>query len=313
MKKSFLLSAYACLALSLAACDKKQDDENGDDPDDGADSTATDDADDNDDENGDSDTGDGAEDPDDGTDGDSDTDDTSVFVDPDTGNGAVECDIWAQDCVDEATKCMPYDHNGNNQWSGTKCFPLSPDAKEVGDTCTVESSGVSGIDDCIEGAMCWDVDPTTLTGVCTAFCIGSPAEPSCADPNKVCAIYNDGVLIVCLDQCDPLLQDCPEDNQCLLNNGRDGFICVTDASQEGQGNPGDPCEGGNACQKGNMCLSAEILPSCTSMYCCSELCDINEPNTCAQMAEGSECLPIWAEGESGPPEWTHVGWCMLPQ
>lgn len=303
MKKSFLLSAFACLALSLPACDKsdQDNDEEGDSTDEDDGGTA-DTADEDSGDDGDSDGGTGT-----AEDGGS-SEDGGVLEDPDTGDG-VECDIWAQDCPD-GSKCMPWANDGGNSWNATKCTPLDAAPKEVGDTCTVQGSGVSGVDDCVTGAMCWGVDPTTNMGVCNAMCTGSQAEPMCPT-GSFCSITNNGVLILCLDGCDPLLQDCEGDNLCILAASEMGFICVLDASTEGEGNPGDACEFGNVCQAGNTCIDGTLIPDCTTDYCCTEYCDIDQANSCAQMADGSQCVAIWEEGE-GPPDWGHVGRCQLP-
>jgi hypothetical protein len=91
---------------------------------------------------------------------------------------------------------MPWADDGGTEWNATKCSALDPDSKAPGEPCTAEGSGVSGVDDCEEGSMCWDVDPDTLQGFCVAFCIGTEANPSCADPELVCTILD--FLPLCL-------------------------------------------------------------------------------------------------------------------
>jgi len=141
---------------------------------------------------------------------------------PDGGGGPLECNSWAQDCP-EGEKCMPWANDGGNSWNALKCTPLAEDPGAPGDPCTVEGSGVSGIDDCELGAMCWAVDPDTNIGHCVAMCTGSPDAPICEDPATACAIANDGVLHLCLPTCDPLAPMCPEGESCFPVG--DEYVC----------------------------------------------------------------------------------------
>jgi len=232
---------------------------------------------------------------------------------PDVGDIPLECDVWAQDCP-EGEKCMPWANDGGDSWNATKCTPLDPDPKQPGETCTVEGSGVSGVDDCELGAMCWDVDPETLEGVCVGLCTGSPIAPICSDPETQCSIYNDALLPLCLAACDPLVQDCPDGDLCIPASGPDGFICILDASGD-EGQYGDPCEKVNVCDPGLFCANAESVPDCVSMVgCCTEFCDLTAPDPlayCSGVADGIECVP-WYEPGQAPQGYDHVGACTLP-
>ena len=73
------------------------------------------------------------------------------------------CSTFAQDCP-PGFKCMPWASDGGNSWNATRCVPIAPDPNAPGEPCTVEGSGVSGLDDCDGTSMCWDVDPDTLEG-----------------------------------------------------------------------------------------------------------------------------------------------------
>ncbi|MBX7083628.1 MAG: ribulose phosphate epimerase [Nannocystaceae bacterium] len=235
--------------------------------------------------------------------------DTAVFiVDPDGGGVNNECDIWAQDCP-RMEKCMPWANDGGNSWNATRCSPLDANPGQPGDTCTVEGSGVSGIDSCDLGSMCWNVDPETNMGVCVGFCMGTEAAPVCPDPDTGCSITNNGVLILCLPFCDPLLQDCSMTEACYPEPN--GFFCSPDASGE-MGGFGDPCEFLNVCDPGLFCADAATVPDCNgSTGCCSEYCDISDPGaTC--MGQGQECTMFYNEGEA-PPGYENVGICIIPQ
>ncbi len=223
-----------------------------------------------------------------------------------------ECSPWEQDCPD-GEKCMPWANDGGNSWNALTCTPLDPTPAAVGDACTVEGSGVSGIDDCDVGAMCWAVDPETNQGTCVAFCTGSPDMPVCADPTTQCTIENGGVLILCLPSCDPLLQDCAEGDECIPSN--DTFVCVVDSSDD-FGGAGDACEYINVCDPGLMCADAALVPNCNgSIGCCTPFCDVTDAGASMDCANAigieAECLAFFEEGQA-PPGYEDVGVCGIP-
>jgi hypothetical protein len=232
------------------------------------------------------------------------------LCDPDGGGVNIECDVWAQDCS-EGQKCMPWANDGGSSWNATKCSPLDPNPAQPGDACAVEGSGVSGIDDCDVSSMCWDVDPETNMGTCIAFCSGSEANPVCEDPSTTCAIANEGVLILCLPNCDPLLQDCIEGQACYPID--DDFACAPDASAE-MGVFGNACEFINACDPGLFCANPDAVPNCAGGGCCSTFCDLSDPDgsaACPGAAGGQECVAWYEEGQV-PPGYENVGACAIP-
>jgi len=224
------------------------------------------------------------------------------------GGGAFECDLQAQDCP-EGEKCMPWANDGGGSWNATRCSPIDENPGQPGDTCTVEGDGVSGVDDCDIAAMCWDVDGKSNMGVCVGFCEGSEDAPFCSNPDEGCSITNDGVLILCLAICDPLLQDCPEGSACYPEDN--GFFCSPDASGAELGAIGDPCEYINVCDPGGWCAAAESVPDCVaSSGCCAAFCDITDPaSTCP---DGTECV-AWHTKGTAPPGEEDIGVCILPQ
>ncbi|MBK8264466.1 MAG: ribulose phosphate epimerase [Nannocystis sp.] len=248
-----------------------------------------------------------------GTGTDTDTDPTCSFLDCETttAGGGGECDIWAQDCP-EGEKCMPWANDGGSAWNATKCSPLDMNAKPLGDECM--GGGVSGVDNCDKGSMCYYVDGETGLGVCIPFCIGTPDSPSCADPNNQCSISNNGVLILCRQKCDPLLQDCEGAAACLPAAGSDFFVCIVDASGE-NGKAGDPCEFLNACDPGHFCATASFVPDCVATGCCTEFCDLSDPDKdsqCSMQDKGVTCTNYYEPGTE-PPGLENVGACLLPQ
>ena len=202
---------------------------------------------------------------------------------------------------------MPWANDGGSSWNDVKCSPVDPAPAQPGDVCTTEGGGVSGVDNCDKASMCWDVDDETNEGVCVAFCMGTNAEDATCDAGFSCAIVNDGVLILCLPSCDPLLQDCPGDDLCIPNG--ENFICVLDASDEA-GLYGDPCEYANACKPGLYCLGPEYVENCQAAGCCSPFCDTSEANICPGGTQ--ECIPWYEEGMAPPGNET-IGICGIPQ
>ncbi len=226
-----------------------------------------------------------------------------------------ECDVWEQDCPD-GQKCMPWADDGGSSWNALKCEEVDPNPKQPGDTCTVEGNGVSGVDDCDIGAMCWNVDPQTNMGSCVAMCTGSQADPKC-EAGTSCLIANGGVLILCLPACDPLLQDCKAGDTCLPNTAGDGFACILDASGD-MAPAGTPCEFANACNVGLICAGADAVPGCQGAQgCCAPYCDLTDGEAttmCNNAFEtpGAECVAFFPEG-AAPPGHEDVGVCVLPQ
>lgn len=231
---------------------------------------------------------------------------------PDGGTVSVECDVWSQDCPSEE-KCMPWSNDGTSSWNATKCTPVDANPGQVGDDCTVEGSGVSGIDTCDVASMCYYVDPETNQGICVGFCQGSAAAPVC-NPGFICSIVNNGVLILCRPECDPLAQDCEFGASCLQATGSQGFTCIIDASGD-NGAAGDPCEYINACNPGLFCATAAAVPGCQgSSGCCTEFCDLDAPDpvaACSLAGQGAACV-AWFEEGTAPPDYGHVGVCVLP-
>lgn len=235
-------------------------------------------------------------------------DDTVGFIEePDGGGIAVECDVWTDDCP-KGEKCMPWANDGGNSWNATRCSPIDANPGQVGDACTVEGSGVSGVDSCDARAMCYYVDSEVGEGICVGFCDGTPQAPTC-DTDFICTIVNDGVLTLCRPECDPLLQNCEGSAACLPASGTDGFTCIIDASGEDAGGFGDPCEFINACDPGLYCAGAEFVPGCVGATgCCTDFCDLMGDDC---ISPGTECVPYFAEG-AAPPGLENVGACGIP-
>ena len=239
-----------------------------------------------------------------------DDDDTASFLEmPDAGSTPSQCDVWADDCP-EGEKCMPWANDGGGSWNATRCSPIQSNPDGVGDTCTVEDNGTSGLDSCNARSMCYYVDSETDTGVCVDFCTGTANNPTCAEPDEICTIANDGVLTLCRPSCDPLLQDCVGDAVCMeAPGGQVGFTCMIDIS-DGDEAPGTPCQYNNSCPPGLTCEPAEGIPGCTDERCCTSWCDLSaaDPDEACTL-DGQECL---AFASDPPPAFGNVGICLLP-
>ena len=218
---------------------------------------------------------------------------------PDHG-GPHGCFFFEQNCA-RGEKCMPYSFDGGAGWNALGCFPVQPDPDAVGEPCTVVDTPFSGIDSCGAGAMCWDVDPDTLEGVCISFCEGSEQSPTCSDPAYTCTFGN--LFGVCDAFCDPLVQDCPQDEACQFVT--DDFICIPENA--GAVGVGGACQFLGDCQAGSVCMPPASTPGCAGADgCCSAFCatDAAEPGC----LPGQVCVP-WYEQGPAPPGYETVGVC----
>lgn len=221
---------------------------------------------------------------------------------PDGGGTNVECDLWSQDCP-MGEKCMAWANDGGGSWNASRCSPIAENPNQPGDECMVEGSGVSGIDNCDIGSMCFGVNGETNVGTCVEMCSGSPQAPVCDTPDTTCTISNDGFLILCRPICNPLADECAANEGCYPVG--DIMVCAPDASGDG-GAPGDPCEFINACQPGNFCGTG--VPNCAGSGCCSPFCQLGDDGPCL---DGQVCLPSFP-GDAPAECLEDVGQCTAP-
>lgn len=235
-----------------------------------------------------------------------------TFIDtPDGGGLDLECDLFEQDCP-PGEKCMPYSNDGGAAWNATACFPIARDPVGYGETCEVVGNGVSGMDDCDAGMICWSVDREGI-GHCVQMCTGSADNPTCPRPDDWCAVSGNGDIALCIEGCDPLAQDCMlEGEVCYPFN--DTWGCAADASGDA-GVFGDPCEFINACDLFHVCVGEAAVGLCPgALGCCTQVCDVFDGAAdaeCAALAPGFACEGWWREGQA-PPAYEHVGVCVLP-
>lgn len=210
-----------------------------------------------------------------------------------------ECTIWAENCED-GEKCMPVANDGGNAWNDWACRPVVPNPDSIGESCTLtQGTGADGYDTCELHAMCWDLDDRG-EGSCVGLCAGDWENPACLEPDAVCSFGGDGYLALCIPTCNPLLQPCPAGDGCYPTGS--GYVCAPDASGEGMGEEGDPCEFTNGCTAGLYCGVGECGDS---PRCCLPFCDLDQPECPA----GTECVPGFSEGVPPPVGSESVGRC----
>lgn len=236
----------------------------------------------------------------------------SFITVPDGGPASIECSIFEQDCP-RGEKCNAWANDGGSAWNATRCVPLSPDPDDAGEVCTVTESGVSGLDSCDVGSLCWDLDARTAEGTCTPYCVGAPPQLSCQDPNRVCIVgAKAAVLSLCFPQCSPLDPDaCDAGLGCyaLVFPAEGVFRCGIDDS-DGRGAAFDPCDNFDDCDPGLGCTdSTAVGEACPvdAESCCTPFCDLQSP----ECPEGTECIPYFPE-RSAPPIHESLGSCGQP-
>lgn len=232
-----------------------------------------------------------------------DSGETQGFIPMNDMHEVGECDPFAQDCPD-GEKCVPWASSGGS-WDANKCVPILGD-QAAGEPCTY-SGAVEATDDCDATGICWDVMEIDgeMIGTCTPFCTGTADTPMCPEGSQ-CLISSDGPITLCIDNCDPILQDCNEGLACFWANI--SFNCIFTTQDIP---PGQPCGFVNDCAAGNICLDAAVFPSCNGSACCSSYCDLDLPGTTCDVLPGTTCVPFFEENRA-PPGYDHVGVCILP-
>lgn len=222
------------------------------------------------------------------------------------GAGEAQCDLWDQDCP-AGSKCTPYDKDSDGIHDSARCVPVDSMPGQPGDDCTIEGSIASGVDTCDLGLMCWNADVNNK-GRCVIMCGGSQEQPACPD-DLICDVSNGGVLLLCVQACDPLTPSCPVGQICLPG-GDMQFVCDVDASGD-QGGYGDACAYVNVCDQGLLCVSGSSVPGCKTDGCCTEYCDLSQDNVVCAGAPAQECAPYYGDN-AAPPGYENVGVCTIP-
>jgi hypothetical protein len=204
-----------------------------------------------------------------------------------------ECDPWLQDCP-EGEKCVPYASEGGS-WEGNKCVPIMGD-QPPGEPCTY-GGVVEATDDCDASSACWN-------DTCHAFCTGTPMDPECP-VGSTCVLTSNPVLTFCFFDCNPLTQNCAPENGCYWTGEK--FDCVPSSEDLPAG---ESCEFTNACEIGTICVTAEIIPGCDGVGCCSPFCNLGLGGPECDVLPGTSCAPFFEN--MAPPNYEQVGICVMP-
>lgn len=242
---------------------------------------------------------------------------TSSDPDSDTSSDLPDgaCDIFDPTCP-AGQKCMPWSTAGDETWNAWGCYPVVEDPAGIGEPCHLLGDLFTGLDDCEEGSMCWELDPETQAGTCVPFCtIGAGGGVECAEPDHYCFI-DDFTPYLCSTSCDIFEQDCPAGEGCYPSGGM--FDCAPDASGAA-GAYGDACEANDECDPGLVCLPSSVTtqgqPCNAAEGCCTEMCKLDSPlgdDQCSGQAAGQTCVSWFAEGADLPDELLNIGVCALP-
>lgn len=227
--------------------------------------------------------------------------DSPFVMDPDHGFVPPECTTYADTCPEGQKWIMPYASDGGPVWTTFRCVELLGDG-EHGQDCTNFGDHLDGIDDCGRGHFCFSVDPQNELGHCHEFCSGTPSEPSCNRPYTYCPLVADGLFTVCLQGCDPLLQDCfdPGDT-CYADFGV--TACYVTSASDGSVSHGQPCDNLLACELGLACISNVYWPGCQASDCCAPHCNLDNPSCPPE----TECVAL---GSQFQPWLDHVDLCL---
>ena len=234
---------------------------------------------------------------------------SDTFPDGDIPSGG-QCSLFGQDCT-AGQKCNAWSNDGGIFPNGAKCVPTMGEA-QPGEGCTVEGKFGDGIDNCVEGSICLDLD-NSGKATCVAYCLGSMKDPTCPEVEDRCAFLFEPTVPLCFPSCDPLAQDCGETDTCVPNIaalGAEFFVCMPRVFEEIPGSYGDACYALSGCDPSFLCIFAENVPGCGGDYCCSTYCDISMPDTCTTFEPTLTCVPWFPEGQTTP-GYEDVGVCGI--
>lgn len=223
--------------------------------------------------------------------------------------GGGQCDLFAQDCG-EGTKCNAWSVNGGIFPNGAKCVPAGD--KLPGEPCMLEGGFGDGIDDCVAGSLCLDIDNSGEAS-CVSYCSGSMEAPECPKTDQRCSFLFEPTVPLCFSSCDPLIQNCGASETCVPNIaalGAEYFVCMPRVFEEVPGQYGDACAALSGCDPSFLCIFAENVPGCMTDYCCSTYCELDDPGTCAAFDPLLACVPWFGEGQATP-GYENVGICGI--
>lgn len=204
-----------------------------------------------------------------------------------------------------------------NQTDATQCVPRTGNAK-LGEACIRNRD--MGTDNCGPMLFCnAGCSACDGPGRCVAFC-DKDKDPvqDCADRGVEkghCFVLNYGALPICMPVCDPLKQDC-EDEQDACHATLDNFLCAKFRPEpDSDGTYGQSCDRVQSCAPGLTCKDASLVEACKDQEegskCCAHICDRSKGNAdCKQ--ENESCEPIFKDAKPVAGV-ENVGVCILPE
>ena len=212
----------------------------------------------------------------------------TTATDPDSSSGDAfpeDCSVWQQDCP-EGFKCQPVFDDNEGEFD-TGCYPVFEGAAGRGEPCSFRDGVFAAPDGCDADTVCFEVDLETGVGTCLEYCRGSESEPTCSGDCDSCNIQADGTVSFCLEHCDPLASDCPDEHFCAGLSS--GFVCVPGSAPEPdpKREAGAPCGPTMGCADGLACLGVCLAP-----------CDLGGPDNCDEQQPGTSCMPF--DGGAAP-------------
>jgi hypothetical protein len=203
-------------------------------------------------------------------------------------------------------KCMAYNEGTFPNCFVTatfRCVPVSENAMTESEPCVAHLGDCGGEDTCDANTMCAYLQDGE-NGVCVPFCQASevPDQFACKD-DGVCTNLGSPYPLVCLDPCNPLIQDCPGGRICTANKYNFAARCVPPSGLSSA--VGESCTESSDCQPGLACVPS--APPFCEKSCCVPYCDLNDSESCAQVPPLS-CQEV---GLTPPPEdIVNVGLCL---
>ena len=215
----------------------------------------------------------------------------------------------------EDEKCSPTLGSPDSTWvDWAHCVPVIGDQK-FAEHCRRDSE--QGNDDCASGLFCFaGCSACDGTGICMQLCEAwSPESQVSAcqmlglPPNYYCFSFNEGYLPVCLETCDPILQDCSDGEGCYQSDDADYLCSEFVLDNDGTGEVGTRCELWHNCRPGLQCMDASQLADCDDDSCCAYVCDLSadDPDDVCRDS-GEVCV---AMQENPVPGKERVGVCGL--
>lgn len=194
------------------------------------------------------------------------------FIEPAPATKA--CDYVEQDCPEGMMCAVGPAHPEEQTWARYEhaigdAHCIDAGRRQLGRTCTADRD--AGTHNCAPGLHCLTVDNARTEGVCMQLC--DAREPSCATvglPDAQCQAAYRGGQAVCLEDCNPNQNTCPDGTTCDLYPDYPfafRYSCV----------PVGPYGLGQACGIGRCEAGA------TCMGVCRDFCDAYDDDaTCRQ-------------------------------